>query len=187
MPLYRSMRGHIACAEHAPLLDVSRWTVESWHRVPAAELSEPSELRCQRCLNEPGQKQRLHPPARKPLVLNVDDRPASLYARERVLKMQGYAVLNAGTAAAAIAAAQRVMPSLILLDVHLPDADGRDVCRQLKADAALADIPVVLISATLRGHAENLDGLRWGGADGYVLEPFESDALVSTVRKLIAA
>jgi CheY-like chemotaxis protein len=187
MPLYRSMRGHVACAEHAPLLDVSRWTLEAWHRVPAEELAADPPVQCQRCANEPGQKQRRHPPPRKPLVLNVDDRPASLYARERALRLQGYAVLNAGTAADAIVSAQRVRPSLILLDVHLPDGDGRDVCRQLKADAAVSDIPIVLISATLRAHADNLEGLRWGGADGYVTEPCEWDALASTLRRLIAA
>ena len=185
MPLYRSARGHVACAEHAPLVDVSRWTLENWRRMSPDELAADAELQCQRCLNEPGQKQRLHPPQRKALVLNVDDRPASLYARERVLRLQGYAVVNAGTGAAAGATAHRVQPSLILLDVHLPDGDGREICREIKADASVAHIPVVLISATLKGHADNLDGLRWAGADGYVTEPFEDDSLASTLRRVL--
>lgn len=187
MPLYRSQRGHFACAEHAPLNDVSRWTIERWSRVPDDELDADPGLQCQRCANEPGQKSRTRPPHRKPLVLNVDDRPASLYARERALRMQGFAVVNASTGAAALDAAQRLRPSAILLDIHLPDADGRDICRTLKQDPAVAGIPVVLISATLKAHADNLDGLRWGGADGYLTEPFEADSLASTLRRLLSA
>ena len=185
MPLYRSTRGDVACAEHAPLLDASRWTREEWSRIPSRELAADPEPECHRCMDEAGASQQLQPPARKPLVLNVDDRPASLYARERVLKMQGYVVVNASTGEAALAAAQRLQPSLILLDVHLPDADGREICRQIKADAAVAHIPVVLISATLKGHAAHLDGIRWAGADGYVTEPFESDTLASMLRKVL--
>jgi DNA-binding response OmpR family regulator len=60
------------------------------------------------------------------------------------------------------------------------------VCRRLKADAVLSSIPVILISSTLKGHADNLDGLRWGGADGYVLEPFEPGVLASTIRSVLA-
>jgi CheY-like chemotaxis protein len=184
MPLYRSARGQIACAEHAPLTDASRWTLEAWGPVPQRDLEVRPHLECTQCEGQPGQSAAS---ARKPLVLNVDDRPPSLYARERMLKMQGFAVVNVGTGAAAIATAQRVQPSLILLDVHLPDVDGREVCRQLKADKSLAHIPVVLISATLKAHADNLEGLRWGGADGYVIEPVESDTLVATLRRLLSA
>jgi CheY-like chemotaxis protein len=186
MPLYRSSRGDVGCAEHAPVTNVARWNLERWSRVPPSELEPADAPFCPRCANEPG-RTRETPPARKPLVLNVDDQPASLYARERTLRLEGFAVVNAGTAAAAIAAAQRLRPSLILLDVQLPDGDGRDVCRSLKQDEALGSIPVVLISASIRAHAENLDALRWGHADGYVVEPIDPATFVSTLRRVLSS
>lgn len=121
-----------------------------------------------------------------PLILNVDDRPAQLYVRDRILRQHGYAVKNVATAREAMEAARELRPRLILLDIHLPDADGRDLCQQIKAEPELAAIPVVLISASLSGgHAETLDSVRWGNADGFIHEPVDADALVSLVRSAI--
>jgi CheY-like chemotaxis protein len=119
------------------------------------------------------------------VILNVDDKPESLYAKDRLLRLQGYTVANATTGKVALELAHRLHPHLILLDVHLPDMDGRDVCRRVKEDPDLASTPVILVSATLRGHVEHLEGLRWGGADGYIAEPFEGDSLESTIRKIL--
>lgn len=119
------------------------------------------------------------------VILNVDDKPESLYAKDRLLRLAGYTVANATTGKVAIDLAHRLHPQLILLDVHLPDIDGREVCRRIKEHSDLKSIPVILVSATLRGHAEHLDGLRWAGADGYLAEPFEPEALESTVRRAL--
>jgi CheY-like chemotaxis protein len=119
------------------------------------------------------------------VILNVDDKPESLYAKDRLLRLAGYTVANATTGKVALDLAHRLHPQLILLDVHLPDIDGREVCRRIKEHAELKSIPVILVSATLRGHAEHLDGLRWASADGYIAEPFEPEALESTVRRVL--
>ena len=119
------------------------------------------------------------------VVLNVDDHPESLYAKDRVLRLKGYTVANATTGKAALDLAHRLRPNLVLLDVHLPDIDGREVCRRIKEQPGLESIPVILVSATLRGHAANLDGLRWAGADGYIAEPFEPEILESTMRSVL--
>jgi two-component system sensor histidine kinase ChiS len=119
------------------------------------------------------------------VILNVDDRPESLYLKDRLLRESGYTVANATTGKSALDLANRLRPALILLDVHLPDIDGREVCRRLKEDPVLKAIPVILVSATLKGHAANLDGLRWASADGYIAEPFEPDALASTLRNVL--
>jgi CheY-like chemotaxis protein len=120
-----------------------------------------------------------------PLILNVDDRPATLYARDRVLRLHGFTVENAATIKAALDTARRIRPHAILLDVHLPDGDGRELCQRLKTDADLAHIPVVLISATLAGHANLLESLTWGAADAFIEEPVEAEAIVSTLWKVI--
>jgi CheY-like chemotaxis protein len=185
MPLYTSSGGDCACAEHAPLTDVTRWTIDNWRRVPAAALVANPRRECRHCASESGDAADTHAGERKPLVLNVDVRPASLHARERALRLHGFAVVNAATGAGAIETAGRVQPSLILLDAQLPDGDGRDICRRLKDDVEVAGIPVVIISATLRAHADNLDSLRWGGADGYVIEPIDADLLNSTIRRVL--
>ena len=185
VPLYRSSHGQVACAEHAPLGDSTRWRVERWHRLSEAELGGAVVLECHPCAGQPGAAHQARQLPRKLLVLNVDDRPPSMYARERALRQLGFAVVNATTGGEALDMAERVMPSLVPLDVHLPDADGRDVCRQLKRDPSTADLPVILISSTLKGHTDNLDALRWGGADGYVIEPCEPETLASTIRSVI--
>ena len=74
-------------------------------------------------------------------------------------------------------------PSLILLDVVMPQRNGFQVCRDLKGNAEFAGIPVVLVTS------KNSESDRfWGkqqGADGYVAKPFNGDDLVGTVRKLV--
>jgi CheY-like chemotaxis protein len=120
-----------------------------------------------------------------PVVLSVDDRPATLYARDRILRQNGFTVANATTGKATLDLAERLRPSVILLDVHLPDMDGREVCRQLKEDTELKNIPVVLISSTLAGHAAQLEGMLWGGADAFIVEPAEPGTLESTLRKVL--
>ena len=122
---------------------------------------------------------------RSPVVLNVDDHPATLYARDRILRQKGFTVANATSGKAALDLAERLRPDLILLDIMLPDIDGREVCRQLKATPDLQDIPVVLISAAVTGHAQKLEGMLWGGADGFIVEPADADTLESTIRKVL--
>jgi CheY-like chemotaxis protein len=119
------------------------------------------------------------------VILNVDDRPESLYLKDRLLRRHGYTVANATSGKSALDLANRLRPALILLDVHLPDIDGREVCRRLKEDPSLNSIPVILVSATLRGHAAHLEGLRWASADGYLAEPFEPEVLESTLRSVL--
>ena len=180
-----SKRGEIACERHAPAPNSDRWNIEVWQRLPVLE-GRRITYQCQHC-----DKRAIHHTRRKPLVekpaliLNVDDRPANLYARDRLLRLHGFTVANAETGKTALDVARQLLPNLILLDVHLPDMDGRDLCQQMKADEELGHIPVVLISSTLRGHFNNLDGVRWGNADGFILEPVEGEMLASTLRSVL--
>jgi CheY-like chemotaxis protein len=122
---------------------------------------------------------------RPPVVLSVDDHPATLYARDRILRDKGFVVANATSGKAALDLAERLRPDVILLDIRLPDIDGREVCRRLKEDPTLKEIPVVLISAAVMGHAQQLEGMLWAGADGFIAEPADPDALESTLRKVL--
>jgi CheY-like chemotaxis protein len=181
--LFWSKRGEVACADHAPQSDVGRWRAERWRPILEAEMKR-LEYRCQHCAGTPiGHGA----PKPVPLVLNVDDRPSMLYVRDRILRQHGFIVANADSGQRAIEVARQLKPNIILLDVHLPDADGRDLCFRLKQDPDFAGIPIVLISATLTGNLNLIETIRHTSADGFIREPVDPDALASTLWKVLSS
>ena len=116
-------------------------------------------------------------------ILNVDDYGPGRYARTKLLQQAGFDVVEADTGAAALRQAIQARPHVVLLDVKLPDVDGYEVCRRLKADPATAPIPVLHLSAAHRtagDHARGLDA----GADGFLVEPVAPEVLLATVRSV---
>jgi signal transduction histidine kinase len=121
-----------------------------------------------------------------PVVLNVNDHPASLYMVSRMLRGAGFEVVEARTGAEALARARvpGARPEVIVLDVHLPDVSGFEICRQLKGGPTTRDIKVIHTSATFMTSNSKLMGVE-AGADGYLTQPFESQELIATVRSLV--
>ncbi len=115
-------------------------------------------------------------------VLVVDDHDAGRYFKTHVLDRAGFAVEEAINAAAARDAIERLSPDLIVLDVRLPDADGLELCREIKADRP-ATVVLQTSAAFTSAHDKAL-GLA-GGADAYLVEPLEPEELVATVRALL--
>ena len=119
-------------------------------------------------------------------ILNVDDNDAMLFARSKILRAEGFDVLEAQTGRRALEMVERHRPPVVLLDVRLPDISGLDVCRQIKSDSRLAWIKIVQTSATFSSPHDQLEGLKSGGADFYLAEPVQRGTLLSVIRRLLA-
>jgi signal transduction histidine kinase len=119
-------------------------------------------------------------PESQPKIMVVDDTVANLKLLEEMLARQNYRVRSFPRGRLALSAAAREAPDLILLDIQMPEMDGYQVCEQLKADPALAPIPVIFISA----QHEPMDKVRAfavGGVD-YVTKPFQFAEVEARVR-----
>jgi signal transduction histidine kinase len=108
-------------------------------------------------------------------LLIVDDTAANLQLLTRVLGAAGFRVRPVASGEAALAAARSEAPDLVLLDVDMPEMDGYEVCRRLKADPELAEIPVLFLSA-LGETEDKLAAFAAGGVD-YVTKPFRVEEL----------
>ncbi|MEW5802815.1 MAG: PAS domain S-box protein [bacterium] len=117
-------------------------------------------------------------------ILNVDDNEAGRYATSRLLKKAGFAVKEAATGQQALLMAAVEQPDLIILDVHLPDMNGFEVCRRIKSDPATALIPVLHLSATYLDSQSRVEGLE-SGADSYLTQPVEPMVLIATIKALL--
>ena len=116
-------------------------------------------------------------------ILAVDDVEAKRYAWERILTRAGFRVFTASTGSEALIRSKE-NPDLIILDVRLPDIDGLEVCRRIKAESSTSSIPVLHISASLITPEDRTAALE-GGADGYMTEPVNPEELVASVRALL--
>ncbi|PPQ28398.1 ATP-binding response regulator [Rhodopila globiformis] len=122
------------------------------------------------------------PPATPPLVVNVDDDAANRYVKTRSLQMGGMTVTEAADGTTALALIADWQPSLVLLDVNLPDMNGLEVCRRIKE--SWPEIIVVQISATAITSADKISGLE-SGADCYLTSPVEPLELIAVTRAML--
>jgi len=113
-------------------------------------------------------------------LLIVDDTPANLRLLSSMLSEKGYKVRSVINGPMALTAVKTDAPDLILLDISMPEMDGYQVCQILKADAALADIPVIFISA-LDDWKDKERAFDTGGVD-YITKPFRNEEVLSRVK-----
>ena len=116
----------------------------------------------------------------RPTVLFVEDEEAISEPFSAALDREGFEVLNAATAGSALEAFDRAEPDFVLLDLTLPDGDGRDVCLELRKRS---DVPILMLTA--RGtETDRVIGLELG-ADDYVVKPFSSREVISRMRAIL--
>jgi len=114
-------------------------------------------------------------------ILVTDDDPLALKAAEHLLSSVGYEVFTASNGEETLRLAEIHPLDLILLDVILPDIEGTEVCRRIKADPLTAGIFIVLLSGIRTGSDEQAQGME-GGADGYIARPITNRELLARIQ-----
>ena len=119
----------------------------------------------------------------RPLILCADDDEDILSLVALRLERAGYEVMRAVDGEAAIAAARARRPALAVLDVMMPKRTGYEVLAELRADASLRDLKVILLSA--RVQESDVERGMDAGADAYLAKPFKAPELVAKVQELL--
>lgn len=115
----------------------------------------------------------------KPLVLLIDDEVAYAKVIGEALKKHGFDVVIAGNAGEALEIFQQTKPSLILLDVMMPEIDGLTLLKWLREHSEQEDLPIHVVSAKAQ-EADKQAALK-AGANGFIAKPFSLDELLQTV------
>ncbi|MGB2706079.1 MAG: response regulator [Candidatus Omnitrophota bacterium] len=116
-------------------------------------------------------------------VLVVDDEPDVLKIVGFRLKSAGYEIKKASDGQEALDLIKKDRPDLVLLDLRMPVMDGYEVCRRIKSDENLKDIPVIFLTAS--SGATIKDKAYEYKADDYIIKPFEPEELLRKVKKFI--
>lgn len=117
-------------------------------------------------------------------VLIAEDEPAILDSLEFILRRAGLSVASATDGAAALAEIRRLAPRLVVLDVMLPRQSGFEVLKQIRADAALAALQVLMLTA--KGQTQDKRIAEELGADAFVTKPYANADVVEAVQSLLA-
>ena len=116
-------------------------------------------------------------------VLIVEDEPDIRELLAFNLEREGYLVTRASTGAEALRQVRSARPDLVVLDLMLPEIDGLEVCRRLRADSATAGLPVIMVTAK-GDEVDRVVGLELG-ADDYVVKPFSPKEVLARVRAVL--
>jgi two-component system response regulator VicR len=122
----------------------------------------------------------------KKRVLCIEDEEEMIDLIRLILERRGFEVLGAVGGKEGLEVIRREMPDLVLLDLMMPEVDGWEVYRQMKADEQLKDIAVIVVTAK----AQSIDkvlGLHIAKVDDYVTKPFGPQELLKSVDKVLAA
>ena len=150
-------------------------------RALSADSAEPHVLESQPSQDMPKVSQALPvAPPQAPLILVVDDSITVRRVTQRLLQREGYRVAMAADGLQALERLQEERPTVVLSDIEMPRMDGFDLARNIRADARLSNLPIVMITSRIaekhREHAKEL------GVDHYLGKPYSEDELMSLVR-----
>jgi len=116
-------------------------------------------------------------------ILYVEDNPDNRLLIKRILNAEGYRMLEAATGEEGVSIAGLSIPDMILLDINLPDIDGYEVTRRLRANSALMQVPILAITANVM-HGDRERTLK-AGCNGYISKPIDVDGLPRILEKYL--
>jgi CheY-like chemotaxis protein len=122
--------------------------------------------------------------ADKPILI-VDDNPANMKLAAFVLQSRGFTVRTASNAKEALVEIASFPPRLVLMDIQLPDIDGLELTRRLKAEPATRGI--IIVAVTAYAMAGDEEKARRAGCDGYVTKPIDTRTLAATVGRYLGS
>lgn len=117
-------------------------------------------------------------------ILCIEDEAEMIELTRLVLEREGFEVLGAVGGAKGLESLKEQKPDLVLLDLMMPDMDGWEVYRQMKADKELADIPVIVVTA----RAQSIDkvlGLQVAKVSDYITKPFGPKELIESIKRVL--
>ena len=118
-------------------------------------------------------------------ILCVEDEPEMIDLIRLILNRRGFEVTGASGGVEGLSKIREIHPDLVLLDLMMPDMDGWEVYQQIKADEALRNIPVIVVTAK----AQSIDkvlGLHIAKVDDYIAKPFSPQELLNSVERVLA-
>ncbi len=116
-------------------------------------------------------------------ILVIDDDELVSRTLQRALKIYGYQVMVANSGTEGLQLARRHRPNLFILDIMMPGADGYQVCRQIRGDPLLKELPVLFLTAKAKDE-DKIEGFR-AGADDYLSKPFNMEELQLRVKAIL--
>ncbi len=117
-------------------------------------------------------------------ILYVEDHPENRMLVRRILMAEGYIVLEASNAKSALDIIDGITPDLILMDINMPDMDGYTLTANIKENSALANIPIIALTANvMKGDREK--SLQ-AGCDGYIQKPIDVDTLPNLIHRFLS-
>lgn len=117
-------------------------------------------------------------------ILYVEDNPQNMRLVRKLLKMHGYEMIEAVSGLAGVEAAQKELPDLILMDINLPDIDGKEATQRIKQHPKLVHVPVIaLTAAAMRGDRERILS---AGCDDYLQKPIDTIQMIETIKRHLA-
>ena len=119
----------------------------------------------------------------KKTILIVDDEPNIVILMEYLMKNAGYEVVTACDGQQALDYLAENSPSLMILDVMMPNKNGFEVCEEVRADNRFADMPILMLTA--KGSETEMNRGEALGADAYITKPFSTHDLVERVNSLL--
>lgn len=124
------------------------------------------------------------PPNRAVTILVAEDSPTQRLMLQMILEQQGYRTTVAADGRAALTSLETALPTLVITDINMPEMDGYELCRRIKDDPRLAELPVILLTS-LSEPQDILHGIECG-ADSFIVKPYDEKYLLERIQSVLA-